>query len=106
VTRLTLPIKLFLLIAIIAALAVPAVASATPLSVKEARGQIKTATLTWAQLVDGHARIGSCQRMQSHVVRCSVVISSARTRCEMRVSVSRGSKWDAVRARGVHCRDS
>jgi hypothetical protein len=103
VTRPPLALKLFLAVALLAALAVPSAAVAESLSVKEARGQIRTATENWAALLDGKAKIGACERTHSRAVRCVVVIRSAQTRCEMRVSVSRGAKWDKVRARGVRC---
>jgi hypothetical protein len=99
---LTLPSTLLVVLALVA-LAVPAFASAEPLSIREARGQIRTATENWAGLLDGRARIRSCTQTKAHAVTCQVVISGPGGRCEMRVSVNRGAKWDAVRARGVRC---
>jgi hypothetical protein len=101
--RRAVTLRLLLVAALLGALALPAAATAEPISIKEARGQIKTATETWAALLDGKAHIGRCERTQPTAVRCTVVIRSADTRCEMRVSVSRSSRWDSVRARGLRC---
>jgi hypothetical protein len=106
VLRSAAALKLALLVPLAVALASPAIAAADTLSVKEARGQIRTATENWAALMDGKAHVGRCVQTKAHLVRCDVVISGVGSRCEMRVSVSRGKKWDAVRARGVRCRSS
>jgi hypothetical protein len=69
----------------------------------EARGQIRTATEMWAGLLDGRAKVRSCERTSHRSVRCDVVITGAGTRCQMRISVVRSARHDTVRARGLRC---
>jgi hypothetical protein len=73
------------------------------LPMRDARAQIQTATETWAALLDGRARVESCERTHASAVRCRVVIRGPRARCRMRVSVVRGAEYDTVRARGLSC---
>jgi hypothetical protein len=104
--RLLLPLVSMLIA--VAAPAAPASAAASadadPLTFSQARAQIRTATEMWAGLLDGRAHVGRCER-SGRAIRCAVVIRGARTRCEMRVSVSRKTRWDTLRARNVRCAD-
>ena len=104
--RKLLPLLLSLALCVLAVLAAPAGAASEKLSVTQARQQIRTATENWAGLLDGRAHVGSCQHGGAHVVRCAVVIKSPRTRCVMRVTVSRSSEYDTLRARSVRCTDA
>ena len=95
--------KIILAAAVAFAATAPNAAAGDPLPMSEARGQIRTATEMWAGLLDGRAHVKRCVRTTPSAVRCEVVISGAGTRCEMRVSVVRRSKFDSVRARGLRC---
>jgi hypothetical protein len=98
------PIQLLVALACGVALVAPPAASAgNGLPMGEAREQIHFATDMWAGLLDGKARVKSCKRTSARAVRCDVVIESAATRCEMRISVVRSTRHDTVRARGLRC---
>ena len=84
----------------------PNATAGNSLPMGEARGQIRTATEMWAGLLDGRAQVKRCARTSARAVRCDVVIRGAKSRCEMRISVVRGSEFDTVRARGLRCSDA
>jgi hypothetical protein len=93
-----------LTISLFAAIVAPAAAlKPDALTLPQARQQIRVATENWAGLIDGRAHIGRCERPDRALVRCGVVIKSARTRCDMEVTVRRTRSYDSLRARGVRC---
>ena len=101
----TKPLTFMAILASAIALLAPSTAAAgNALPLDEARGQIRAATETWADLLDGRAKVRDCERTSARSVRCMVEIQSPAVRCEMRISVVRSARFDTVRARGLRCR--